>query len=533
MIELAGDKLARPRRAQPGRAAGAPGREVASARTRPVALADEIGYPVLVKAAGGRRRPRHQARQRRAASSTALFGAGASPRPAPRSATSASVRRALRRRRAPRRGADRRRRRTARGPPRRARLLGAAPLPEGDRGGARADARRRRRAPRCTAAAVRLRPRDRLPQPRHGRVRRRRRRPASSSSSRCNCRIQVEHPVTEAVTGRDLVAAAAADRRRRAAGLRARTTSTVDGHAIECRLNAEDVAHGFRPRPGTAVERFADPGPRRACASTPTAPTGRVIPPYYDSLLAKLIAHGDDRDAAIGVLLEALGGARGRGRGDATARCWSSVLGHPDFPPAAVTTDWLEAALDEPHDRVRRHDDAGRQPEPVGRDRADHARRARRSRRRWTGSATTRSTSPRAPTWPSRCASTEEDPWERIRLVSAAMPDTPLGMITTGMRFISWVPADAEDVMRALVPAASSATASGAMQIADPSNDPARLRRARRDRPRRGHRGGGGRAHLLDQRRAHRTPTTPSGRRRWRDCARRWTACTSRTPAGC
>jgi oxaloacetate decarboxylase (Na+ extruding) subunit alpha len=68
-----------------------------------------------------------------------------------------------------------------------------------------------------------------------------------------------------------------------------------------------------------------------------------------------------------------------------------------------------------------------------------------------------------------------EDPWERIRLVSEAMPATPLGMITTGMRFISWVPA-AEDVMR-LSYALAVRNGLRRLQIADPSNDPARLRR--------------------------------------------------------
>jgi oxaloacetate decarboxylase alpha subunit len=68
-----------------------------------------------------------------------------------------------------------------------------------------------------------------------------------------------------------------------------------------------------------------------------------------------------------------------------------------------------------------------------------------------------------------------EDPWERFRLVSAAMPQTPLGMITTGMRFISWVPA-AEDVMRLSYRLAVN-NGLRRLQIADPSNDPARLRR--------------------------------------------------------
>jgi oxaloacetate decarboxylase (Na+ extruding) subunit alpha len=68
-----------------------------------------------------------------------------------------------------------------------------------------------------------------------------------------------------------------------------------------------------------------------------------------------------------------------------------------------------------------------------------------------------------------------EDPWERIRLVSAAMPNTPLGMITTGMRFISWVPAD-EEVMR-LSFRLVARNGIRRFQIADPSNDPDRLKR--------------------------------------------------------
>src|SRR3954470_17484627 len=72
----------------------------------------------------------------------------------------------------------------------------------------------------------------------------------------------------------------------------------------------------------------------------------------------------------------------------------------------------------------------------------------------------------------------QEDPWERIRLVSAAMPDTPLSFITTGMRFISWVPAD-EEVMR-LVFRCVVRNGIRRFQVADPSNDPPRLRRLAR-----------------------------------------------------
>ena len=68
-----------------------------------------------------------------------------------------------------------------------------------------------------------------------------------------------------------------------------------------------------------------------------------------------------------------------------------------------------------------------------------------------------------------------EDPWERIRLVSEAMPNTPLSFITTGMRFITWVPAD-EDVMR-LAFRCVARNGIRRFQVADPSNDPDRLRR--------------------------------------------------------
>jgi oxaloacetate decarboxylase alpha subunit len=68
-----------------------------------------------------------------------------------------------------------------------------------------------------------------------------------------------------------------------------------------------------------------------------------------------------------------------------------------------------------------------------------------------------------------------EDPWEHIRLVSAAMPNTPLSFITTGMRFITWVPAD-EEVMR-LAFRCVARNGIRRFQVADPSNDPARLRR--------------------------------------------------------
>jgi oxaloacetate decarboxylase (Na+ extruding) subunit alpha len=96
----------------------------------------------------------------------------------------------------------------------------------------------------------------------------------------------------------------------------------------------------------------------------------------------------------------------------------------------------------------------------------------------------------------------KEDPWERLRLVSAAMPNTPLGMIGTGMRFISWVPA-AEDLM-ALSFRVAVRNGLRRFQIADPSNDPARIRprpdpQDRGDGAAGGDRAGRGRPDVLDQ----------------------------------
>jgi acetyl-CoA carboxylase, biotin carboxylase subunit len=153
-----------------------------------------------------------------------------------------------------------------------------------------------------------------------------------------NCRIQVEHPVTEAVTGRDLVALqlhiADGARLHFAAG-----EAAVGGHAIECRLNAEDVAHDFAPSPGT-LTHFSVPDVAGLRVDTHCHP-GAVVSPYYDSLLAKLIAHGPDREAAIEILRQALQGIEVEGV-QTNRALLRTVLDHPDFRAAAITTDWLE-----------------------------------------------------------------------------------------------------------------------------------------------------------------------------------------------
>ena len=111
-----------------------------------------------------------------------------------------------------------------------------------------------------------------------------------------NCRIQVEHPVTEAVTGLDLVAM----QMRIAAGEPLGITQAdieFEGHAIEFRINAEDAANDFRPGAGT-VERYHAPGGPGVRMDSHLF-TGYDVPPYYDSLLGKLIVWGPDRATAI------------------------------------------------------------------------------------------------------------------------------------------------------------------------------------------------------------------------------------------
>jgi acetyl-CoA carboxylase, biotin carboxylase subunit len=156
-----------------------------------------------------------------------------------------------------------------------------------------------------------------------------------------NCRIQVEHPVTEAVTGRDLVAMQLRLADGEPLGFTQREV-LFDGHAIECRLNAEDVARGFMPTPGT-LSLFAVPDHSHLRVDTHLR-AGAVIPPYYDSLMAKLIAHAEGRDATIDVMLEALEDLDVEGV-ETNRALLISVLAHDDFRRGAVSTDWLVRAI--------------------------------------------------------------------------------------------------------------------------------------------------------------------------------------------
>ncbi|QGP94079.1 Biotin carboxylase [Neomoorella glycerini] len=118
-----------------------------------------------------------------------------------------------------------------------------------------------------------------------------------------NTRIQVEHPVTEAVTGIDLVQ----EQIRIAAGEPLsihQEDVQIRGHAIECRINAEDPSHNFRPAPGR-IERYHVPGGFGIRVDS-AAYSGYLIPPFYDSLIAKVIAWAPDREGAINRMTGAL-----------------------------------------------------------------------------------------------------------------------------------------------------------------------------------------------------------------------------------
>ena len=159
-----------------------------------------------------------------------------------------------------------------------------------------------------------------------------------------NARIQVEHPVTEAVTGVDLVAeqiAVAAGE-----GLRLRQADIAwRGCAIECRVNAEDPARGFQPSPGCAsAVRWPEGEGVRVDTHIES---GARIPPFYDSLMAKIIAHGDDRQSALERLWLAIASARIEGVASNLA-FHSTVLADRRFQAGGVDTGFVACLLERP-----------------------------------------------------------------------------------------------------------------------------------------------------------------------------------------
>ncbi|MFC1937198.1 acetyl/propionyl/methylcrotonyl-CoA carboxylase subunit alpha [Chloroflexota bacterium] len=156
-----------------------------------------------------------------------------------------------------------------------------------------------------------------------------------------NTRIQVEHPVTEQISGVDLV-----KEQIRIAGGEPVSFSqeevTLNGHAVECRINAECAEAGFRPSPGR-IERWQPPQGANIRVDSHCY-SGYIIPPYYDSLIAKLITWGNDRAEALEWMQYALDNFIVRGV-ETTIPFLSSVIRNPDYVSGKINTRWLENLL--------------------------------------------------------------------------------------------------------------------------------------------------------------------------------------------
>ena len=158
-----------------------------------------------------------------------------------------------------------------------------------------------------------------------------------------NCRIQVEHPVTEMITGIDIVQ----EQFRIAGGAPLEISQgdvTINGHAIECRINAEIAAEDFRPSPGTITAWQLPEGPNIRLDSHCFA--GYTVPIFYDSLLAKLIVTGPDRAAALAAMNEALDRFRIEGV-DTTLAFLRHAIGDKDFAAGKVNTTLVDRLIAE------------------------------------------------------------------------------------------------------------------------------------------------------------------------------------------
>jgi len=155
-----------------------------------------------------------------------------------------------------------------------------------------------------------------------------------------NTRLQVEHPITEAVTGIDIVR----EQIRIAAGLEMSFTQeevTFSGHAIECRVNAEDPVT-FAPSPGI-INDFHTPGGLGVRVDS-AAYSGYKIPPYYDSLIGKLVVHGRNRNECLMRLRRSLhefviDGVK------TTIPLFQDLVNEPDFMNGEYNIHWLENYL--------------------------------------------------------------------------------------------------------------------------------------------------------------------------------------------
>lgn len=156
-----------------------------------------------------------------------------------------------------------------------------------------------------------------------------------------NARIQVEHPVSEAITGTDLIQAQLK-----------LATGSVDsfdqsaigthGHAIEARIIAEDPDRDFMPSPGR-ITRW-DPPASEGVRVDSAMETGAMVPPYYDSMIAKLIVHGATREEAVERMAKALDSFLIEGIAT-NIPLLKVIVAHPDFRTNTINTRWLETVL--------------------------------------------------------------------------------------------------------------------------------------------------------------------------------------------
>ena len=153
-----------------------------------------------------------------------------------------------------------------------------------------------------------------------------------------NTRIQVEHPVTEWVTGVDLVK----EQIRIASGQKLSYTQEdirLTGHAIECRINAENPEKGFRPSPGTITDMYLPGG--KGIRIDSAIYSGYTIPPYYDSMVAKLIVWAKNRQEAIRKMQSALGEIIIEGI-DTNVDYQYGIVNHPDYIEGNIDIEFIE-----------------------------------------------------------------------------------------------------------------------------------------------------------------------------------------------
>lgn len=170
-----------------------------------------------------------------------------------------------------------------------------------------------------------------------------------------NTRLQVEHPVTEMVTGIDIVK----EQIRIALGQKLSFTQdkvNIKGHAIECRINAEDPDNKFMPSPGKIDTWIVPGGPHVRIDSH--CYSGYVIPPYYDSMIAKFIAYGSDRQEAISIMLRALKETK-IGPIKTTASLHEKILNRPRFREGAVRTNFIDTQFASDNPETLRQEKAG------------------------------------------------------------------------------------------------------------------------------------------------------------------------------